>query len=98
MTLVNPAHHARIVGGLRGSAVPVHHFSLLASSEVMLERLQTRGDGPDSWPAAQLERGLGALTRPGFGAHLPTEGCTPGGVHARWGARPVRSRTRCSPP
>ena len=51
----------------------MRHITLLASREVIVRRLATRGDGPDSWPVAQVDRCLEALDAPMFAHHIDTE-------------------------
>ncbi len=77
MTLVNPAYFEELVGGLRASGIEVRHFALLAERETLLQRLNSRGDGADSWSAHQIDRCLAALTQERFGEHIRTDDSTP---------------------
>lgn len=78
MTLVVPAYFESIIGNLRSKGLPLAHFTLMASKEVLIERLAQRGDGPDAWPARQAERCLTALQDQRFSHHLASENKTPG--------------------
>lgn len=73
MTIVNPQFFNEIIGRLRNDGVPVQHFTLCASKEVLLARLRSRGDGKNSWAAQQIDRCISALPAELFGIHLNTE-------------------------
>ncbi len=73
MTVTNATYFSEIVGRLRTEGVPVRHFTLWASREVLLTRLKRRGDGEHSWPARQVERCLEELANPLFEQHLDTD-------------------------
>lgn len=73
MTLVNPQYFQEIVSKLRANDIDVHHYSLIASKERILERLRSRREGPNSWAAAQIDRCVVALADPMFGEHIDTE-------------------------
>ncbi len=73
MTLVNLEYFAEIIGRLYSSGVDLHHFALIASRATLLKRLSRRRDGPNSWPAQQIERCITALERPEFAQHLDTD-------------------------
>jgi len=61
MTLVNKQCYDEIIDELRNHNIPIKHIALVASKETILERLATRGDSADSWPAQQVERCLNGL-------------------------------------
>lgn len=63
MTLVNTRYFEEVVGFLRRQGQVVHHVALVGSREVILDRLEQRGDGADSWAAGQLERCLNGLSQ-----------------------------------
>ncbi|ULL19610.1 tunicamycin resistance protein [Paenibacillus sp. H1-7] len=73
MTVVNPVYFEEIVGTLRNDGVVVHHFALCASKETILKRLRSRGEGPQSWAAQQIDRCLDGLSSEVFRHHLDTE-------------------------
>jgi predicted kinase len=73
-TILDKAHHAEIIGGLRERGHDVHHFSLLASPETLIRRLRSRGDGRGSYGAKRIEICLAALSEPEFATHIRTDG------------------------
>jgi hypothetical protein len=73
-TILEKAHHAEIVGGLRERGHEVHHFSLLATPETLLRRLRSRGEGKRTYGAVRIEKCLAALTQSEFASHLHTDG------------------------
>ncbi len=73
MTLVNLSYYNQIVGGLHRQGLSIHHFTLCASRKTILRRLSRRGDGVNSWAAAQLDRCLNSLSNEIFATHLDTE-------------------------
>ena len=76
MTLVNPEYFSQIVERLRSSGLDVRHVTLMASRATLLKRLARRRDGPNSWPAQQIERCVSALEQPEFANHLDTDALT----------------------
>ena len=87
MTLVTPSYFEEVIGGLRSKGAVVNHVALLAPKETILQRLKNRGDGHQSWPAAQLERCLAGLELIAWDEQLPTEGLTVSDVADRVAAR-----------
>lgn len=73
MTLVEASYFDEMVGELRRTGVEVQHFALCASKDVILGRLRKRGDGPQSWPAMQLDRCLNALSSEMFQHQIHTD-------------------------
>lgn len=73
MTIVDPGYFAEIVGRLRSEGHVLHHFTLSAMPETLLGRLESRGDGRDSWAAAQIEKCLRGLENEVFSHHIDTE-------------------------
>lgn len=61
MTLVHPGYFAEIVGRLRACGVEVRHFILLASKDVILQRLSRRGEKRGCWAERQIDRCLAAF-------------------------------------
>ena len=76
MTLVNPQYFDEIVGRLRADGAEVKHFALLASRETLLQRLSSRGDQSDSWPARQIDRCVVSLSRELFEHRIDTDRIT----------------------
>lgn len=74
MTIVNPQYFSEIIGSLRNKGVDVRHYALMASKEVLLKRLKSRGDGINSWGAKQIDRCLEGLSDSVFEYHIDTEG------------------------
>lgn len=80
MTVADPRYFEEIVGRLRSEGADLRHFTLCASKETLLKRLRTRGEGPRSWAALQIDRCLEGLSDPCFRHHLDTENMTIGEV------------------
>ncbi|AIQ60434.1 AAA family ATPase [Paenibacillus borealis] len=73
MTLVDPDYFMEIVGRLRSEGREVRHFTLSASPETLLSRLESRGEGRDSWAAVQMDRCLTGLKNKVFECYVDTE-------------------------
>jgi AAA domain-containing protein len=75
MTLVVPAYHREIIGGLRKSGAEVHHFSLMASPHTLSRRIRWRLVRPAAkrWMRAQIERCVATLNAPEFATHVATD-------------------------
>ncbi len=76
MTVIDPLYWDQTIGALRSGGLQVHHFTLLASRDTILNRLRRRGDGRNSWNAHQLDQCLKSLSNEKFAVHLNTEGKT----------------------
>ncbi|MBB5953489.1 hypothetical protein FHS29_000059 [Saccharothrix tamanrassetensis] len=90
MTVIEPAYFEEIVGRLRDRGHDVRHFALLASREVVLDRLRERAFGHvaqalvgkgtplrrESWAVKVLDRCLERLREPQFAEHLWTDHIT----------------------
>ncbi|WP_379143255.1 AAA family ATPase [Paenibacillus sp. sgz500992] len=76
MTITDSGYFMEIVGRLRQEGVEVHHFTLCASQETLLRRLNSRGDSNNSWPAQQIERCLKGLGQEIFQCHLDNDQLT----------------------
>jgi len=76
MTLVNPDYFEELVGRLRSQGIEVRHFTLMAQRETLLQRLTSRGEDANSWPARQIDRCLAALSAERFGQHIDTDHLT----------------------
>lgn len=80
MTLVNPHYFERVVPRLQKEGIPVLHFSLVASKETLLKRLESRGDSEDSWPARQIDRCIEGLSHERFKEFIHTDDLSIGDV------------------
>lgn len=80
MTVVQPLYFEEVVGSLRNDGITVHHFTLCASKETLLRRLRSRGNGPNSWAAQQIDRCVDGLSNDIFRHHLDTESLNIGAV------------------
>ncbi|GGO01175.1 AAA family ATPase [Saccharibacillus kuerlensis] len=80
MTLVSPQYFDELIGGLRAQGIEVRHFALLARKETLLQRLLGRGEDPDAWCIAQIDRCLSALSQEEFSIPIFTDELTPGEV------------------
>ncbi len=56
MTIVDASYHNEIVGGLKNVDADIRQYSLLASEDVICERLIERGDALGSWAFKQVTR------------------------------------------
>lgn len=77
MTLVNYDYYNEIIGRLSSDGINIIHFALTASKETLLRRLENRGDGTDSWPAAQIDRCFDAFNSGKFDGIIETDNKTP---------------------
>ena len=77
MTLANFDYYNEIIGKLKNDGVTISHFVLSASREVLLSRLEKRGDGADSWPAAQIDRCVTSFNSGKFSEIIFTDDKTP---------------------
>ena len=73
MTIVEPDYLVELTGKLRNAGITVQHFTLCATRETLLKRLESRGEGADSWAAGQIDRCLKGLQQEVFQRHLDTE-------------------------
>jgi hypothetical protein len=76
MTIVNPQYFDEIVGKLRADQISVEHFTLLASKDILLKRLRSRGESENSWAAAQIDRCACGLSHEVFQRHIDTDNMT----------------------
>ena len=77
MSIWRTDYFDEIVGRLRRERVPVHHFCLTASPEVLHARLIGRGDAPGSFAFQRIEPCVAAFQSPVFEVRLPTDNQTP---------------------
>lgn len=73
MTIVNPQYFDEIIVKLRTNGIEVYHYTLLASREILLKRLRSRGDKKNSWPAKQIDRCISNLSQDVFKKHIYTD-------------------------
>lgn len=73
MTITNPEYFNEIVTSLRDEGVEITHFTLMAPKEIILKRLRSRGDSPNSWAAKQADRCIQGLKNAIFNCHIDTE-------------------------
>ena len=82
MTVINPTYFEETVGRLRDMDHEVHHFSLLARRETVLNRLRGRGLGralpftTDTWAMSKVDECLTSLSAPTFATHVWTDNLT----------------------
>lgn len=74
MTVTSREYHAEILGQLSALGHQVHHFSLMASPEVLRRRLRSRGGGQRSFSARKLQHCVDVLRQPEFEQHVDTDG------------------------
>lgn len=77
MTLVDYTYYDEIIGKLRADGIKVSHFVLNADRAILLSRLDGRGDGAESWPAAQIEKCVKAYESGLFEGIIETDNKTP---------------------
>lgn len=73
MTIVNPEYFNEIIGSLRNHGIKIKHYTLMASKEILIKRLRSRGDGINSWGANQIDRCLQGLSSEVFESYINTE-------------------------
>jgi hypothetical protein len=56
MTIVNPDYYQEIIGKLQEKGIEIRHYILLASKDVVIERLIHRGEEKESWAEKQIDR------------------------------------------
>jgi deoxyadenosine/deoxycytidine kinase len=74
MTLANIAYFRQIRDGLARLEPELYHFCLMASYEVIYQRLAERGTEQGDWPFQQTQRCLEALKSLEFQIHVDVEG------------------------
>ena len=77
MTLINRTYYDEIITSLRSDGIKVSHFVMCAKRETLLSRLSGRGDGKDSWPAAQVDGCIKAYDSGLFEGIINTDDKTP---------------------
>lgn len=81
MTLVDERYHEEILGTLVDRGIDVHHYSLIASPEVIRRRLNGRVGYAvgrylgfeETWAMQQVDRCVAALSRPRFATHVDND-------------------------
>jgi deoxyadenosine/deoxycytidine kinase len=74
MTLANVAYFRQIRDGLARLEPELYHFCLMASYEIIHQRLAERGTKKGDWPFQQTQRCLEALKSSEFQVHIDAEG------------------------
>lgn len=73
MTIIVKEYFDEIIGKLKSDGVLVHHFTLLASRDALLDRLICRGDGNNSWILNRMDRCVQSLSNEYFKEHIITD-------------------------
>lgn len=73
MTIINERYFDEIVGKLKSDGLVVKHFTLLASRDTLLDRLNRRGDGENSWVNNRIDRCIQCLDSEYFKEHIITD-------------------------
>jgi hypothetical protein len=76
MTITDTDYFDEIIGSLRRDGMDVRHFTLLAEKATITRRLIQRGDGEQSWAAAQIDRCLKYHPLPVFARHIRNDELT----------------------
>jgi hypothetical protein len=76
MTIIKPDYWMEVGGNLVNEGFEVHHFTLCASRETLLKRLDGRGEGNDSWAVQQIDRCITGLNKDIFKEHVDTNNLT----------------------
>lgn len=61
MTIVNSNYYQEIIGKLQEKGIEIRHYILLASKDVVIERLIHRGEEKESWAEKQIDRCIAAF-------------------------------------
>lgn len=72
MTIVNPNYYQEIIGKLQEKGIEIRHYILLASKDVVVERLIHRGEKKESWAETQIDRCFAAFDKDIFGCKIDT--------------------------
>lgn len=81
MTIVREDYFEEIIGGLRSAGVDLRHYALMATPEVLRERLKYRLGylsnallrRDETWALAQIDRCVTALGHGRYATHVSTE-------------------------
>lgn len=73
MTITNVKYFNEIIVKLKNNGIVVNHYTLYASKEVLLRRLNKRLDGKNSWPAKQIDRCIKAFNNKIFEKYVYTD-------------------------
>lgn len=80
MTIVNPLYYEELIKKLENSGSKLHHFILTADKNILLERLEQRGDYASSWPVNQIDKCVYAFDNIIQGTKIDTSNLTIDGV------------------
>ena len=73
MTIINERYFDDIVGKLKSDGIIVKHFTLLASKNILLNRLDCRGDGENPWIRKRIDSCIESLDNEYFREHIITD-------------------------
>lgn len=73
MTITNERYFDEIVGKLKSDGIKVNHFTLLASKDTLLDRLNRRGDGENAWIHNRIDKCMECLDSEYFKEHITTD-------------------------
>lgn len=76
MTLTNELYYQEIIGRLKIERIQIHHFTLVAEPQTILDRLMKRGDGNNEWIMNRTEKNVKQLSGASFQIHINTEKLT----------------------
>ena len=71
MTIVDDLIFDFILGELTDKGKTLHHYTLMASKEIIEQRLERRGD-KNSWNFKQVDRCLNSLSKEKYAKHINT--------------------------
>lgn len=76
MTLTNEQYYQEIISRLTKEGIKIHHFTLVAEPQTILDRLMERGDGNNEWIMNRTEMNVKQLSATFFQIHINTEKLT----------------------
>jgi cytidylate kinase len=73
MTIINKSYFDEIIGKLKSEGIIVKHFTLIASKNILLDRLNRRGDGENSWIHNRIDSYIECFNSEYFKEHIITD-------------------------
>lgn len=73
MTITNEKYFDEIVGRLKSDGTNVKHFTLVASKNTLIDRLNRRGDGDNPWIHNRIDQCIQCLDNEYFKEHIITD-------------------------
>lgn len=73
MTIINKSYFDEIIGKLKSEGITVKHFTLIASKNILLDRLNRRGDGENSWIHNRIDSYIECFNSEYFKEHIITD-------------------------